>query len=59
MNLSPLELVFLIPLITAVGWFVITNLFMGGLMDGDADVEAGAGLEVEAGARLAIMVCNN
>jgi len=33
MELSPLELVFLVPLIVAVGWFIVTNLFMGGFAD--------------------------
>jgi len=44
-----IELIFLVPLITAVGWFIVTNLFMGGLMDGDADADFDADLEVEAG----------
>lgn len=45
--MRPIELVFLVPLITAVGWFLVTNLLMGGLMDGDADADVD--LEIEAG----------
>lgn len=29
MNFPLIELIFFVPLITAVGWFVVTNLFMG------------------------------